>query len=282
MSSETVSEARSALQSAVAATDSLIENEGDSEFRARALAGRKAMLELCDQLSSLQDDTILAEVALNVPPAIQWLPHAVQNMLSTKVSLGQAIIAAAKQTGSTPSRFGDAHLVELASLNEVVRQRSSSPRVNLVAEAARPRRSPQSQPKPILEPLVPKSKGSAEQLHMNPGSNSEDGDNLAFDGIADRAATPAPAGYFIGSAKDNCSASQEAPDGDNIRVPSTGTLDSRASTSSAFLRKRAEVARKRAEHAALALAAEEAELLADEASSTWMVVWTCYTCHTYK
>ena len=82
MSSETVSEARSALQSAVAATDSLIENEGDSEFRARALAGRQAMLELCDQLSSLQDDTILAEVALNVPPAIQWLPHAVQNILS--------------------------------------------------------------------------------------------------------------------------------------------------------------------------------------------------------
>ena len=188
MSSETVSEARSALQSAVAATDSLIENEGDSEFRARALAGRKAMLELCDQLSSLQDDTILAEVALNVPPAIQWLPHAVQNMLSTKVSLGQAIIAAAKQTGSTPSRFGDAHLVELANLNEVVRQRSSSPRVNLVAEAARPRRSPQSWTKPILEPRVP------EQFHMNPGSNSEDGDNLAFDGIAGRAATPAPAG----------------------------------------------------------------------------------------
>ena len=58
MSSETVSEARSALQSAVAATDALLENEGDSEYRARALAGRQAMLEICDQLSLLQDDSI--------------------------------------------------------------------------------------------------------------------------------------------------------------------------------------------------------------------------------
>ena len=76
MSSETVSEARSALQSAVVATDALLENEGNSEFRARALAGRQAMLDICDQLSGLQDESILAEVPLNVPPAISWLPHA--------------------------------------------------------------------------------------------------------------------------------------------------------------------------------------------------------------
>ena len=109
MSSETVSEARSALQSAVVATEILLENEGNSELRARALAGRQAMLEICDQLSHLQDDSILAEVSLNVPPAISWLPHAVQNMLSSKISLGQAIVAAAKQTSSSASHFNDAH-----------------------------------------------------------------------------------------------------------------------------------------------------------------------------
>ena len=77
-SSSTVSEARSALLNAVAATDSLIELERDGEQRARALAGREAMVDLCDQLSLLEDNAIMAEVALRVPPAISWLPQALQ------------------------------------------------------------------------------------------------------------------------------------------------------------------------------------------------------------
>ena len=226
MSSDTVSEARSALQSAVAATDSLIEHEGNSEYRARALAGRQAMIDLCDQLSQLNDDAILAEVALNVPPAISWLPHAVQSILSTKVSLGQAIIAAARQTGNDAARFGDAHLVTLANLNETVRQRSSSPRIDLFAREARPsRRSPMSRPKPILEPAVPTSLNMTQHFQIDtPGAISED------------EVVPAPAGFFVGSAQDAV-----AKDAGNIRVPSTGTLDSRASTSSVVLRRRAEV-----------------------------------------
>ena len=258
-SSSTVSEARSALLNAVAATDSLIELERDGEQRARALAGREAMVDLCDQLSLLEDNAIMAEVALRVPPAISWLPHAVQGILASKVSLGQAIIEAARQTGNDASRFGDAHLVQLANLNEAVRQRSSSPRVDIFAEAARPqRRSPVSRPKPIIEPPVP-----AQHFSISSGPMSED------------EVVPAPAGFLVGAQDD-----ANAKDAGEVRVPSTGTLDSR-STSSVVLRRRAEVARRRAaaaaastaaaaalaEQAALELAAEEAELIADEASS---------------
>ena len=254
MSSETVSEARSALQTAVAATDSILDDEGDTELRARALAGKHAMLQLCEQLSSMEDDTILAEVALNVPPAIQWLPHAIQRILATKVSLGQAIIAAARQTGSSGS-YGDAHLVELANLNEVVRRRSSSPRVDLFSPAARPR-LPQSRPKPIVEPPIL----DPDPLLRTAPAPDENSD--AYDGALG-AATPAPAHFFIGD-----SGSDELALARNLRVPSTSSHQSRTShTSSAVLRRRAEVARRRAEVAALELAAEEAELQAAEASS---------------
>ena len=81
------------------------------------------MVELCDQLSTLQDDTILVEVASRVPPAISWLPHAVQRILSAKVTLGQAIVEAAVQTDNDDTRFDDSHLVQLANLNKAVRQR---------------------------------------------------------------------------------------------------------------------------------------------------------------
>ena len=166
---------------------------------------------------------------MRVPPAISWLPHAVQGILASKVSLGQAIIEAARQTGNDASRFGDAHLVQLANLNEAVRQRSSSPRVDIFAEAARPqRRSPVSRPKPIIEPPVP-----AQHFSISSGPMSED------------EVVPAPAGFLVGAQDD-----ANAKDAGEVRVPSTGTLDSR-STSSVVLRRRAEVARRRAAAAPL-------------------------------
>ena len=61
MSSETISEAKSALQTAVAATDNLI-GQADSEERLRALAGKAAMLDLHEQLTNVDDGTVLAEV----------------------------------------------------------------------------------------------------------------------------------------------------------------------------------------------------------------------------
>ena len=83
MSSETVSEERSVVQSAVAATstDNWI-GQADGEECAKALASKAAMLDLQDQLTNMDDGTILAEVALRALPAISWLPQAVQKILA--------------------------------------------------------------------------------------------------------------------------------------------------------------------------------------------------------
>ena len=49
-----------------------------------------------------------------MPQAISWLPHAVQRKQSAKVTLGQAIVEAAVQTGNDGTRIDDSHLVQLA------------------------------------------------------------------------------------------------------------------------------------------------------------------------
>ena len=86
-----------------------------------------AMLDLHEQLTNMDDGIILAEVALRVPPAVSWLPQAVQRIEAAKVTLGTAIMEAASQT-EAPTRFDDCDLVQLANLNEAVRAMSSSPR----------------------------------------------------------------------------------------------------------------------------------------------------------
>ena len=137
MSGETVSDALSALHLAVAATDSLLQ-ESEGEQHHRALAGRAAMIELCNQLSRLEDQTVITAVDLEVPAAITWLPKAVQQILGSKTSLGQAIVAAARQA-TQGGGFGDQHLVRLADLNNAVRMRSSSPRFDLFSDSSRQR-----------------------------------------------------------------------------------------------------------------------------------------------
>ena len=195
---------------------------------------------------------MLSEVDLKVPAAISWLPKAVQEILGSKTTLGQAIVAAARQA-TQGEGFGDQHLVKLADLNNAVRMRSSSPRFDLFSDTSRQRSPlPPSRPKPILEPPVTTSAAPTRHYAIHtPGITTPVSEE------AGGAATPAPADFHIGNAAD-------------LRVPSTGTLRSKgeaSSIASTVLRKRAEVARKRAEAAALQLAAEEAELLALEASS---------------
>ena len=114
------------------------------------------MLDLHEQLTNMDDGTILTEVALRVPPAISWLPQAVQKILAAKVTLGQAIMEAASQSGA-PTQFNLGHLVQLADLNEAVRARSSSPdRSGSSRGTPRTRSSqPNANIRPKVEPPVP-------------------------------------------------------------------------------------------------------------------------------
>ena len=82
------------------------------------------MLELDAQLSTLGNATCLAEVALRVSPTISWMPQAIQNILGSKVTLGQATREAAAKAAERPGHVDDQRLIQIRNLASHVRARS--------------------------------------------------------------------------------------------------------------------------------------------------------------